>query len=1013
MHIVCKTCGQLNPSDGSFCISCNKPLRDSFSILKDLLKKQETLEQRHQQELEILKEEISALRDSLTKESPVKDVEEESPAIEQTAASAIPQPAQISVPPKPIVNEVKEDKEQLPKQNPATFALKETPVYEPNSFQLGVRKLLEPLYAGIDLLGDLYDKYKTEGKLPIFFMTIAGILAILFGFGYLLQYSLKYLGDYAQVVKIGLGFAFSFGVGGIGIRLYRRNENYQEYGSALISLGLILNYLLIYFLSDLGNFPILSSGILGFSLIILNTLIAILLSLKFKTKIIAVLFLLGGSLAPLYLNSSSDGSLYYLYLLLLTIGANVVAQRIEWKSLHYLSFIVSLGLLELMVFSNQPSTLLFTVYYHLYAYLFFYYSIFNKFKIRKALEKYDILLLAGNLSLFVFNLYSSHPEQYTQLGLLYGLNALIFGFTLARFRKSLDPKIKVTFFIIIGSFIGFAIPALVHQSLMGLFWSIEAIALILLGFTYNINLVRKEGYIVLLIAFAKLAFSSSLLIDNWFVDVWHEGFLNYAVLGLVITALWFIGQKFTETFDSLESSLFDVFKEIIPLWLSSVFLIAAYGIIEVWALNLALIPAFGLIYWHKKLNTRFTDKVALFHFLLLIISVANSVIQTGSIHLSDQLLYAKVSLIELMASLWFFRKYFELLNYKEARIFGFAHTMRISFFVLLPLIIIHISRRHAIEFISSATWLAFLVSYFLHKKLQYKALLIETNFLAIAAILISLMSLNTGGLSLSILLPLMLMYLENGHSKEGFNKSPFKELLIASPYAIAFSAAILNHQLQNENFGGSAAIFSLILFVGIHYKNKIAVMQKSAKVGMRMASFINLFAIGCTIFEESFLGVSLSGINLVIFGLMLQNKGEWYPRKAEPIRWTWAVIAHQLQMLLFYALALILLDIDLNGILATVILVTHAILVLFVSLKNQLDFLNKVSFGLFGIALLKIVFNDIRGFETAEKIVVLIVIGVLLLGASYAYLKLKKHFENQRTNEKSEPKVINNDLSKS
>ena len=994
MDLVCKNCDHQNSSDAIFCLSCNTPLGDVISILNVLLKKQEALENRHLQELDKLKKEISSLRQSLVTQKTVVDKPiTTTHSLEQKPVDSISDTTASK--PKLEEDQLQATGTNLPQktfQNPKS---KEVKVYKPSSLKLGIKRILEPLHAGISLLSNIYDKYKQEGKLPIFFMTLAGILAILFGFGYLLQYSLKYLGNYAEVAKIGLGFIFSFTVGGIGIHLYSRNENYQEYGSALISLGIILNYLLIYFLSDLGNFPILSSGILGFSLIILNTIIAILLSLRFKTKIIAVLFLIGGALAPFYLNSNSDGSLYYLYLWLLTIGANVVAQRINWKTLHYLSFIVSLGLLEVMVFTYQPDTNLFTAYYHLYAYLFFYYSIFNKYSIRKSLEKHDILILAGNLSLFVFNLYTSYTQQFLHLGLLYGLNAIIFSALLLRFWKFANANLKLTFFIIIGSFIGFSIPALVHQSLMGLFWSTEAIVLIILGFTYNIPLVRKEGYVVLLLAIVKLGFSSGLLMEHWFTNIWHEGFLNYCIFGLVITALWYAGQKFSNIFNSFENSLFAVFKEIIPLWLSSMFLIAAYGLVDVWAFNLAIIPAFGLVYWCKRFRTLYTDRIAIFHFLLLIVSIANSGIETQSIHFSDQLLYAKISMLELMASLFLFRKYCEVLNHKETDTFAFAHIMQITFFVLLPLIFIHIIRRHAIEFISPAVWLAFLMSYLLYKKLNYRALLIEANLLATGSILVSFISMNEAGLAIGIFLLAAIIYVEKGHLEEGINQSSFRELMVITPYAIAISAATLHHQINSEDPGTSTGIFSLILFISVYFKDRLIVMKRSYKIGMQLASFINLIAISITLFEESLLGVAIPCLNLVLFGLMLQNKSRWYPTDRETARWIWAVIAHQLQMLLFYSLVLILLDIDLSGILATVILVIHAIMILFVSLKNQLTFLNKVSFTLFGLALLKVVFNDIRGFETSEKIIVLIVIGVLLLGASYAYLKLKKYFENQ------------------
>lgn len=995
MDIICENCRFPNSSTDIFCRSCEKPLMDQASILSRLIEKQESMEQKHQSELKKLKDEISILKRNLaTKEETItkKETNKEENLVTSVEEIKMPIAAETEA-----IEQVKAkviEEAPIPQKTPPP-SFEEEVTYQSIPFEEGLKKILEPLHAGFSLLGNLYDKYKKEGKLPIFFMTIAGIIAILFGFGYLLQYSLRSLGEYAEVVKIALGFGFAFASAGFGIRLYLKNENYQEYGSALISLGIILNYLLIYFLSDLGNFPILSSGILGFTLIIANTGIAIFLSLKFKTKIIAVLFLLGGAFAPFYLNSASDGSLYYLYLWLLTIGANIVAKKIEWKTLHYLSFIVSLGLLEVMVFANQPNSILFTIYYHLFAYLFFYYTLFDKFSIRKALDKFDIMILAGNLSFLIYNLYTSHIVDHLQLGFLYILNAGLFGLALFKIWKAINPKVKVAFFIAIGAFVGLAVPALVDHSLMGLFWSIEAMALVILGFTYSIQLVRQEGYLVLLIALGKLIWSSSLLVENWYITIWHDGFLNYMVLGALIYTLWNVGQRYKKDFTPFEESLFKLCKEIIPIWISSVILISAYGLMGVWAFNLALIPAFGLVYWKKKFKTRHSDTLGIAHFLLLIVSVAYSVYETQSIHLSDQHLYAQISLAELMASLWFLRKYYELLHLKDSKTFAFSHGMRISFFVLLPLIFVHICRRHAIEYIAPGLWIAFLMAYFFHRKLQYKALLIELNILALFTTILSYGSLDDNGLFASVICLTSIILIEKGHKEEFFEKSAYSELMTVSPYVLSASITLLYFNLISDKLGTSIALFGTLLFTAVYFKNQLALVRRSHGFATPLASFFNLAAILVLAFDESSSGVALVLLNLILFGILIRNKGNWYSKGRSGLRWTIAIFSHQIQTLFFYGLALYYLGIELNGVLATVILVIHAILILFVSLKNQLAILNRLSFAMFGLALLKIVFNDIRDFTTAEKVIVLIVIGVLLLSASYAYLKLKKFFEDQ------------------
>ena len=73
--------------------------------------------------------------------------------------------------------------------------------------------------------------------------------------------------------------------------------------------------------------------------------------------------------------------------------------------------------------------------------------------------------------------------------------------------------------------------------------------LIFLGMTYSMKLVRKEAYILLLIAVEKLIFSSLLIFDNWGQSLWHEGFLNYFILGFVLSAVWILGDKYVEKLD--------------------------------------------------------------------------------------------------------------------------------------------------------------------------------------------------------------------------------------------------------------------------------------------------------------------------------------------------------------------------------------------------------------------------------------------------------------------------------
>lgn len=61
-------------------------------------------------------------------------------------------------------------------------------------------------------------------------------------------------------------------------------------------------------------------------------------------------------------------------------------------------------------------------------------------------------------------------------------------------------------------------------------------------------------------------------------------------------------------------------------------------------------------------------------------------------------------------------------------------------------------------------------------------------------------------------------------------------------------------------------------------------------------------------------------------------------------------------------------------------------------IKNIKSF-NTVSIVLFSITLLKVIFHDIRDFVLIEKIGVLLLLGILLLGASFGYVKLTQKYK--------------------
>ena len=73
----------------------------------------------------------------------------------------------------------------------------------------------------------------------------------------------------------------------------------------------------------------------------------------------------------------------------------------------------------------------------------------------------------------------------------------------------------------------------------------------------------------------------------------------------------------------------------------------------------------------------------------------------------------------------------------------------------------------------------------------------------------------------------------------------------------------------------------------------------------------------------------------------------------------------------------------------TVALVVHATIVLFSSQSTGLGGTLRIAVGIYGLAVVKILFADIAGFSTLEKTLAFMAIGVILLGAAYGFQRLR------------------------
>ena len=204
-----------------------------------------------------------------------------------------------------------------------------------------------------------------------------------------------------------------------------------------MGLGLSLNYLFIYFLS--ADPPLITSTV-GFILIMLNTAVSVVLSLRYESKIIAVLALLGGALAPSYLKSTGENThIYFAYLWLLCAASAYTAKRLSWETLNFISFVLVLLILGRSTYFNYADAqglpdIMYLLLFHAFAYLYAYLSLFDGLKPQKEQSSMHIITLIGAQGAMMMSLYlcvwkSTSSLWHLKLGLFDEHDSICFDYS--------------------------------------------------------------------------------------------------------------------------------------------------------------------------------------------------------------------------------------------------------------------------------------------------------------------------------------------------------------------------------------------------------------------------------------------------------------------------------------------------------------------------------------------------------------------------------------------------------
>lgn len=337
-------------------------------------------------------------------------------------------------------------------------------------------------------------------------MNKIGITVLVIGIGLLLQYAIG-KGWISETGRTLIGLS----AGGILVFLaHRSRTNFRAFSSVLVAGGISVFYFTIaiayhqYHL--IGQVP-------AFAIMVVITALAVLLTLAYDRKELAVIALLGGFATP-FMVSSGEGNfrVLFTYLLILNVGMLVLSNYKKWHVINVLSFGLTLlvfgawALMDYPGMDPRPSLLGFA-FATAFFLVFFGMNLRYNLRHKQAFEALDHMLLLLNTAAYYgvgILLLSDLEVKVTGLfTVLIGLFYLVFALYFHR-KEGIPRSLKLLLIGLVLTFISLAAPVQLDGNHITVFWAVEAVLLLWFGQRSDLRLVQRGSFVVLALMLVSL-----------------------------------------------------------------------------------------------------------------------------------------------------------------------------------------------------------------------------------------------------------------------------------------------------------------------------------------------------------------------------------------------------------------------------------------------------------------------------------------------------------------------------
>lgn len=333
-----------------------------------------------------------------------------------------------------------------------------------------------------------------------------GILLLVVGIGFFLKYSIE-RDLITPIGRVGLSTIAGLGLLIGGVRLL--GGKFHIFGQGLMGGGIATLYFTVFAAADFYH---LIEMPVAFGLMIGVTTLSGWLAVRFHSKLVAILGVLGGYGTPIMLDTGVvNFTGLYGYMTILGLGVLGVCAHKRWPLLNYLSLTCNWALALAALRGYQPvhfqEVLAFlTGFFVLFSTMVFVYNLRNRVKSNLL----DLLVLFGNAGVYFVTAFRliemQHGREWTA-ALTLGLAAFyILHVYYGLARKILDRELMLSFIGLAAFFLTITIPLVLSDAWLTVSWSIQALILLWISAKLDSQFLRHIAYLLYAIVIYRFSF---------------------------------------------------------------------------------------------------------------------------------------------------------------------------------------------------------------------------------------------------------------------------------------------------------------------------------------------------------------------------------------------------------------------------------------------------------------------------------------------------------------------------